>query len=59
MKKKDLLATVGITGVSVTKLSKGGIVSMEVLMKIYKALGYNIVDIMDLVPEEGASSEQQ
>ena len=59
MKKKDLLATAGISWASVTKLSKGETVSMEVLMKICKALDCNIGDIMDLIPEEGTSSEQQ
>lgn len=59
MKKKDLLATAGISWASVTKLSKGETVSMEVLMKICKALDCNIGDIMDLIPEEEPSSEQQ
>ena len=59
MKKKDLLATAGISWASVTKLSKGETVSREVLMKICKALDCNIGDIMDLIPEEEASSEQQ
>ena len=59
MKKKYLLATAGISWASVTKLSKGETVSMEVLMKICKALDCNIGDIMDLIPEEEASSEQQ
>jgi len=59
MKKKDLLATAGISWASVTKLSKGETVSMEVLMKICKALDCNIGDIMDLIPDEEASSEQQ
>ena len=57
MKKKDLLATAGISWASVTKLSKGETVSMEVLMKICKALDCNIGDIMDLIPEEETSSE--
>lgn len=59
MKKKDLLAMAGISWASVTKLSKGETVSMEVLMKICKALDCNIGDIMDLIPEEETSSEQQ
>ena len=59
MKKKDLLATAGISWASVTKLSKGETVSMEVLMKMCKALDSNIGDIMDLIPEEETSSEQQ
>lgn len=53
MKKKDLQAQAGISWTSVTKLSKGENVSMEVLMKVCKALGCNIGDIMDLIPEEG------
>ena len=59
MKKKDLLATASISWASITKLSKGETVSMEVLMKICKALDCNIGDIMDLIPEEETSSEQQ
>ena len=59
MKKKDLLATAGISWASVTKLSKGETVSMEVLMKICQALDCNIGDIMDLIPEEETSSEKQ
>jgi putative transcriptional regulator len=50
MKKKDLQAVAGISWASVTKLSKGETVSMEVLMKVCKALECNIGDIMDLIP---------
>ena len=53
MKKKDLQAQAGISWTSVTKLSKGENVSMEVLMKVCKALECNIGDIMDLIPEDG------
>ena len=49
MKKKDLQAAAGISWASVTKLSKGESVSMEVLMKVCKTLECNI---MDLIPEE-------
>lgn len=60
MKKKDLLTAAGISWTSVTKLSKSENVSMEVLMKICKALDCNIGDIMDLIPEEGeVTSERQ
>lgn len=52
MKKKDLQATAGISWASVTKLSKGGTVSMEVLMKVCKALDCNIGDIMDFIPTD-------
>ena len=52
MKKKDLQAAAGISWASVTKLSKGESVSMEVLMKVCKTLECNLGDIMDLIPEE-------
>jgi DNA-binding Xre family transcriptional regulator len=52
MKKKDLQSSAGISWASVTKLSKGETVSMEVLMKVCKALECNIGDIMDLIPED-------
>ena len=52
MKKKDLQAAAGISWASITKLSKGKTVSMEVLMKICKALECNIGDIMALILEE-------
>ena len=52
MKKGDLQKAAGVSWASVTKLSKGEPVSMEVLMKICRALDCNIGDIMDLVPCE-------
>ncbi len=55
LKKKDLLSVAGISWSSVTKLSKGETVSMEVLMKICKALECDIGDIMELIPTEDDS----
>lgn len=52
MKKKDLQARAGISWASVTKLSKGETVSMEVLMKVCKTLNCDIGDIMELIPTE-------
>ena len=52
MKKKDLQAAAGISWASVTKLSKGESVSMEVLIKVCKTLECNIGDIMDLIPSK-------
>ena len=57
MKKKDLQSAAGISWTSVTKLSKGETVSMEVLMKICKTLECNIGDIMDLIPEENKDNQ--
>ena len=52
MKKKDLQAAAGISWASVTKLSKGETVSMEVLRKVCKTLNCDIGDIMELIPTE-------
>ena len=52
MKKKDLQAQASISWASITKMSKGEKVSMEVLMKVCKTLECNIGDIMDLIPEK-------
>ena len=57
MKKKDLQAAAGISWASVTKLSKGETVSMEVLMKDCKTLNCDIGDIMELIPEDSDVSE--
>ncbi|MBQ9143968.1 MAG: helix-turn-helix transcriptional regulator [Paludibacteraceae bacterium] len=51
MKKKDLQLAAGISWASVTKLSKSEAVSMDVLIKVCKALECNIGDVMDLLPE--------
>lgn len=56
MKKKDLQAAAHISWASVTKMSKGETVSMEVLMKVCKVLNCDIGDIMELVPAEAKSS---
>lgn len=60
MKKKDLQAEAGISWASVTKLSKGETVSMEVLMKVCKTLNCDIGDIMELIPtNEDATTESK
>lgn len=52
MMKKDLQSQAGISWTSVTKLSKGENVGMEVLMKICSALDCNIGDIVEFVKDE-------
>ncbi|HEX3017845.1 MAG TPA: helix-turn-helix transcriptional regulator [Caproicibacter sp.] len=51
MKKKDLQAVTGVSWASITKLSKGENVSMDVLIKICKVLECDIGDIMELIPD--------
>lgn len=52
MKKKDLQEKAGISWASVTKMSKNENVSMDVLVKVCKALECNVGDIVDFIPEE-------
>lgn len=52
MKKKDLQILAGISWSSVTKMSKGEMVSMEILVKVCKSLGCDIGDIVELSTEE-------
>lgn len=58
MKKKDLQAAAGISWASVTKLSKGETVSMDVLIKICKALECDIGDIVGLIPDTNKDGSQ-
>lgn len=46
MKKKDLVLVAKISWSSVTKMSKGENVSMNILMKVCQALECNIGDIV-------------
>lgn len=56
MMKKDLQAAAGISWTSVTKMSKGETVSLEILMKVCKALACDISDIVEFidVPDQEA-----
>ena len=52
MKKKDLQAAASVSWASITKLSKGETVSMDVLIKICRVLECDIGDIMEIIPDE-------
>ena len=52
MKKKDLQEVAGISWATLTKMSKGELVSMEVLMKVCKALCCDVGDIVEFVDNE-------
>ncbi|MGN0293264.1 MAG: helix-turn-helix domain-containing protein [Lachnospiraceae bacterium] len=58
MMKKDLQQKVGISWATITKMSKGEAVSMEVLMKVCQVLHCNIGDIVDFVENEVSENEQ-
>lgn len=52
IKKKDLQSSAGISWASVTKLSKGEAVSMDVLIKVCKAMNCDIGDVVELIPKD-------
>ena len=52
MKKKDLQAASGVSWASITKLSKGETVGMEIMIRICKVLDCDIGDVMELIPDE-------
>ena len=51
IKKKDLSSMAGVSPATITKMGKGGHVTTEVLVKICSALGCNVEDIIELVPD--------
>lgn len=52
MKKKDLMIAAVISSSSMAKLGKYEYVSLEVLVKICRALSVDMVDIMEIVSEK-------
>lgn len=51
MLKKDLQKAAGISWASVTKMSKGEAVSMEILMKVCEALHCDIGEIVEFIQD--------
>ena len=54
MKKKDLQQIAGLSPATITKLVNNSYVSMEVLVKICRALRVDVGDMMEIVQEEPA-----
>ena len=51
MKKKDLAKAANISNYTITKMSKGENITVEILGKICTALNCNIDDIMEFIPD--------
>ncbi len=51
MLKKDLQKEAKISWATVTKMSKGEVVSTEVLMKVCKVFHCNVGDVVDFIDE--------
>lgn len=52
MKKKGLAKAAGISNYTITKMSKGENVTVDILGKICLALNCNIDDIMEFIPDD-------
>ena len=52
LKKKDLAQLAGISSFTISKMSAGNNVTVEVLGKICKALNCTLDDIMEFIPED-------
>lgn len=52
MKKKDLAKAADISNYTITKMSKGENVTVEILGKICGALNCGVDDIMEFVPDD-------
>ncbi len=51
MKKKDLAEKANISSYTLSKLNKDNNVTIDVLVKIYKALNYTFDEIIEVVEE--------
>lgn len=58
MMKKDLQKQAGISWATMTKMSKGEIVSTEVLMKVCQVLHCNVGDIVDFIEKPISDVEE-
>lgn len=52
MKKKDLEKAAGVSNYTITKLSKGENVSVNILARICGALNCTMDDIMEVIPDD-------
>lgn len=58
MMKKDLQKEAGISWATLTKMSKGEVVSTEVLMKVCKVLHCDVGDIVEFIDNGESESEK-
>lgn len=49
MKKKDLIETIGISPTTISKMTRGEVISLSVLGKICKSLNVDIGDVVNLI----------
>lgn len=59
MKKKELAAVANISTYTINKLKRGENVNTDTLVSICKALGCTFDDIMELISDEPARSQEK
>ena len=59
MMKKDLQKESGISWATLTKMSKGEIVSTEILMRVCETLHCDVGDIVEFIEDNNEKSEKQ
>ncbi len=59
MKKKDLARLAGISNYTISKMSAGNNVTVEVLGKICGALHCTLNDIMEFIPEDASAGGEE
>lgn len=59
MKKKDLAKLAGVSSFTISKMSAGNNVTVEVLGKICIALDCKLDDIMEFIPDENENGGKQ
>ena len=59
MKKKDLAKLADISGFTISKMSAGNNVTVEVLGKICLALDCKLDDIIEIIPDESVRKGRQ
>lgn len=59
MMKKDLQKEAGISWATLTKMSKGEVVSTEVLMKVCKVLHCDVGDIVEFIDDGSENTDKE
>lgn len=59
MMKKDLQKEAGISWATLTKMSKGEVVSTEVLMKVCKVLRCDVGDIVEFIDDGSENTDKE
>lgn len=59
MMKKDLQKEAGISWATLTKMSKGKVVSTEVLMKVCKVLHCDVGDIVEFIDDGSENTDKE